>query len=165
MFKGSKKDRAVAAIATIGPAVFNGGVTTLLALVLLGASTSHVFVTFFKVFVLTVLFGLYHGLVFFPVILSLIGPANPSTGDKDCHSVGSTSTTVSHTNSGNSSPSNSGNNSPTNSKHNIPTNSENESSTNFGNSKGLSPSISSSTDSVTLAIEGINSVAIIPEDR
>ena len=165
MFKGSKKDRAVAAIATIGPAVFNGGVTTLLALVLLGASTSHVFVTFFKVFVLTVLFGLYHGLVFFPVILSLIGPANPSTGDKDCHSVGSTSTTVSHTNSGNSSPSNSGNNSPTNSKHNIPTNSENESSTNLGNSKGLSPSISNPTDSVTLAIEGINSATIIPEDR
>ena len=33
----------------IGPAVFNGGFTTFLALVLLGGSTSHVFVTFFKV--------------------------------------------------------------------------------------------------------------------
>ena len=58
----------------IGPAVFNGGMTTFLALVLLGASTSHVFVTFFKVFVLTVVFGLLHGLVLLPVLLSLFGP-------------------------------------------------------------------------------------------
>ena len=61
--EGSRREKAVEAIATIGPAVFNGGMTTFLALVLLGASTSHVFVTFFKVFLLTVLFGLFHGLV------------------------------------------------------------------------------------------------------
>ena len=46
---GSRKEKAVEAVATIGPAVFNGGMTTFLALVLIGASTSHVFVTFFKV--------------------------------------------------------------------------------------------------------------------
>ena len=75
--------------------MFNGGLTTFLALVLLGFSTSHVFISFFKVnkaktgsyisgktvytlqhqvFVLTVLFGLFHGLVLFPVLLSLAGP-------------------------------------------------------------------------------------------
>ena len=59
---------------TIGLAVFNGGLTTFLALTLCGGSTSHTFVTFFKVFVLTVLFGLYHGLVLLPVLLSLCGP-------------------------------------------------------------------------------------------
>ena len=37
------------AVDTIGLAVFNGGVTTFLALVLLGASSSHVFLSFFKV--------------------------------------------------------------------------------------------------------------------
>ena len=82
-----------------GPAVLNGGVTTLIALVLLGFSTSHVFVTFFRsvsswclvqsthetinlhfcllyyrVFVLTVVFGLFHGLVLLPVLLAHLGP-------------------------------------------------------------------------------------------
>jgi Niemann-Pick C1 protein len=33
----------------IGPAVFNGGFTTFLALALLGFSTSQIFITFFKV--------------------------------------------------------------------------------------------------------------------
>merc|ERR1711902_73305 len=50
--------------------------TSLLALVFCGASTSHTFITFFKVFVLTVVFGLYHGLVLLPVLLSLLGPNN-----------------------------------------------------------------------------------------
>ena len=50
--KGSKSERAVSAVEAIGPAVLNGGVTTFLALVLLSGSTSHTFLTFFKVFVL-----------------------------------------------------------------------------------------------------------------
>ena len=62
------------AVDRIGLAVFNGGVTTFLALVLLAGSTSHTFLTFFKVFVLTVVFGLFHGLVLLPVLLSLVGP-------------------------------------------------------------------------------------------
>jgi len=101
--KGSRHEKAIKAIATIGPAVFNGGMTTFLALVLLGASTSHVFVTFFKVFVLTVLFGLFHGLVLFPVILSLIGPVDMSD-ESSSHSVRSTSTYISPASSGASSP-------------------------------------------------------------
>jgi len=71
---GDREERARQAVASIGPAVFNGGFTTFLALVLLGASSSHVFQSFFKVFVLTVLFGLFHGLLLFPVLLSLLGP-------------------------------------------------------------------------------------------
>ena len=39
------------AVGRIGLAVFNGGVTTFLALVLLGASSSHVFLSFFKVII------------------------------------------------------------------------------------------------------------------
>ena len=74
MPKGSKSERAVSAVEAIGPAVLNGGVTTFLALVLLSGSTSHTFLTFFKVFVLTVVFGLFHGLVLLPVLLSLVGP-------------------------------------------------------------------------------------------
>ena len=83
--------------------MFNGGMTTFLALVMLGASTSHVFVTFFKVFVLTVLFGLFHGLVLFPVVLSMVGPVDKSY-DSACQSVGSASTDISPSSSGASSP-------------------------------------------------------------
>jgi len=71
---GNRQEKVEDALIKIGPAVLNGGITTFLALVLLGASTSHIFITFFKVFVLTVLFGLFHGLVFLPVLLSLVGP-------------------------------------------------------------------------------------------
>ena len=49
IFLGSRKAKTQEALLTIGPAVFNGGLTTFLALVLLGFSTSHVFISFFKV--------------------------------------------------------------------------------------------------------------------
>ena len=58
----------------IGPAVFNGGVTTTLAFILLAGSQSHVFSSFFKIFFLVVCFGLFHGLATLPVLLSIWGP-------------------------------------------------------------------------------------------
>ena len=58
----------------IGPAVMNGGTTTFLAIVLLCDSTSHGLITFFKVFFLTVLFGMFHALVFLPVLLRVESP-------------------------------------------------------------------------------------------
>ena len=64
-----------------GPAVFNGGFSTFLAFVLLAGSKSHVFMTFFKVFLLVVVFGLYNGLFVLPVVLSLIGPTSYLTDD------------------------------------------------------------------------------------
>ena len=53
----------------MGPAVFNGGFSTFLAFALLMMSQSYVFKSFFKIFFLVVLFGLFHGLVFLPVVL------------------------------------------------------------------------------------------------
>lgn len=63
----------------IGPAILNGGFSTFIALALLGTSESYVFFSFFKVFVLIIIFGLYHGLIFLPVILSIVGPDSYST--------------------------------------------------------------------------------------
>ena len=77
---GSRLERAQKSLHKIGPAVMNGGTTTFLAVILLCDSKSHAFITFFKVFFLTVLFGLYHALVFFPVILSF---ENPFRASKD----------------------------------------------------------------------------------
>jgi hypothetical protein len=74
--EGTREERAVSSLLKMGPAIVNGGITTFLALLLLGFSQSHVFITFFKVFLLTVAFGLFHGVVFFPVLLSLCTPDN-----------------------------------------------------------------------------------------
>ena len=49
----------VATMENIGPAVLNGGVSTMLAFVLLANSKSYVFITFFKVFFMVVAFGLF----------------------------------------------------------------------------------------------------------
>ena len=75
---GNRLERTITALVSIGPAVLNGGLTTFLALALCSMSTGHVFLTFFKVFTLTVVFGLYHGLVVFPVVLATLGPEQES---------------------------------------------------------------------------------------
>ena len=58
----------------MGGAVLNGGMTTFLAVIILSDSTSHALITFFKVFFLTVVFGLFHAMVFLPVVLCLQPP-------------------------------------------------------------------------------------------
>lgn len=71
---GSRSVRALEAMTNIGPAVYSGGISTLLALTMLAFSESYVFTSFFKIFLLVVLFGLFYGTMFLPVLLSLIGP-------------------------------------------------------------------------------------------
>ena len=75
----SKDERVKKTIIEMGPAVFNGGFSTFLAFSILMVSESFVFKVFFKIFFLVVLFGLFHGLVFLPVVLSLIGPPPVAT--------------------------------------------------------------------------------------
>ena len=58
----------------IAPAVLNGGFSSLLALSLLVTSKSHIFVSFFKIFFMICVFGLFHGLILLPVVLCLVGP-------------------------------------------------------------------------------------------
>jgi predicted RND superfamily exporter protein len=70
----SKDERVQKTIIEMGSAVFNGGFSTFLAFSVLMVSRSFLFNVFFKIFFLVVLFGLFHGLVFLPVVLSLIGP-------------------------------------------------------------------------------------------
>merc|ERR1719458_1853358 len=72
--QGSRDERMLKTLTHIGPAVFNGGLSTFCAFVLLAFSKSQTFLAFFKVFFLVVSFGLFHGLIFLPVVLSLIGP-------------------------------------------------------------------------------------------
>lgn len=70
----SRTKRAVDTITHIGAAVLNGGFSTILGLAMLAGSDAYVFKAFFKIFLLVVLFGLFHGIVFLPVVLSIFGP-------------------------------------------------------------------------------------------
>uniref|UniRef100_A0A1B0D602 SSD domain-containing protein n=1 Tax=Phlebotomus papatasi TaxID=29031 RepID=A0A1B0D602_PHLPP len=72
---GSRNQRALNCLMHIGEAVLYGGGSTLLALSLLSTSKAYIFKSFFKIFLLVILFGLFHGIVFLPVILSIVGPA------------------------------------------------------------------------------------------
>ena len=75
----SRDERVRKTIIAMGPAVFNGGFSTFLAFSILMISKSFVFKVFFKIFFLVVVFGLYHGLVFLPVVLSFLGPPSTSS--------------------------------------------------------------------------------------
>ena len=90
--EGTRQQRSCRAVTYIGGAVTNGGLTTFLALFFCSFSSAHVFQTFFKVFCLTVVFGLFHGLVLLPSVLSVIGPSAPSP---DSSSINTDSTNCS----------------------------------------------------------------------
>ncbi|XP_045125930.1 protein patched homolog 3-like [Portunus trituberculatus] len=76
---GDRAQRAADTLATIGPPVLSGGFSTFLAFAFLANSSSYVFQSFFKIFFGVCVYGLYHGLVFLPVLLSLVGPASHNT--------------------------------------------------------------------------------------
>ena len=61
----------------IGPPVLLGGLTTLLGIAPLSLSSSTIFRTFFKMFFGIIFYGVGHGLVFMPVVLSLVGTRAP----------------------------------------------------------------------------------------
>ncbi|XP_076048649.1 patched domain-containing protein 3-like [Oratosquilla oratoria] len=70
---GTREERVMKTLAEIGTAVLNGSFSTFLAFIFLIGSDSHVFISFFKIFMGVSLFGTFHGLVFLPVVLSLVG--------------------------------------------------------------------------------------------
>ena len=72
---GNRDEKTRAALTKIaGPAVLYGGVSTLLAFVTLAPAKASLFLTFFKIFSLIVCCGLFSGLVWLPIVLSLVGP-------------------------------------------------------------------------------------------
>ena len=72
--KNDGNTRMKMALRKQGAAVFNGAFSTWLAVVTLASSESYVFVTFFKQLFLCTTFGLFHGLIVLPVLLSLANP-------------------------------------------------------------------------------------------
>lgn len=70
----SRTKRALDTVTHIGAAVLYGGLSTILGLAMLAGSDAYVFTAFFRIFLLVIVFGLFHGIVLLPVILSIVGP-------------------------------------------------------------------------------------------
>ena len=70
---GSPRERAQAAVCGIGASVLKGGTSTFLGVSILGAATSELFRTFFKMLVSTVFLGLFTGLAFYPAVAVWVG--------------------------------------------------------------------------------------------
>lgn len=71
---GDGDSRALKTVENIGAAVWQGGGSTMLAVSLLAFSDAYTYQTFFKVFTLVIVFALFYGTFFLPVMLSFCPP-------------------------------------------------------------------------------------------
>lgn len=69
-----RPSRVREAIDLAGGPIINGACSTVIGLSLLASSNSFIFQSFFKVLFLVVLFGLLHGVIIIPIVLTYIGP-------------------------------------------------------------------------------------------
>ncbi|CAN0362617.1 unnamed protein product, partial [Laminaria digitata] len=71
--RNTPKDARIAdALGEIGPSVMVGAATTFLGIMPLAFASNVVFRVFFKMFLIIITFGFFHGVVFVPVALSLM---------------------------------------------------------------------------------------------
>lgn len=67
------KQRTAESLYSLGFPILQSAVSTMLGVSALFASRSYIFITFGKILVLVMVFGMLHGLVFLPVLLTLLG--------------------------------------------------------------------------------------------
>lgn len=71
---GSRSERAIKSLETMGPPVFYAGFSTLLAIIVLSGARSYIFRVIFFGFFFLITMGFLHGLILGPILLSLVGP-------------------------------------------------------------------------------------------
>ncbi|XP_066538156.1 patched domain-containing protein 3-like [Hoplias malabaricus] len=83
----SANKKAIDALYSLGHPMIQGAVSTIAGVVVLAASQSYIFRTFFKIMFLVILFGLVHGIVFLPVFLSLFGTCKRNVKKTESNTV------------------------------------------------------------------------------
>ncbi|CDF32996.1 unnamed protein product [Chondrus crispus] len=73
---GTRTERTIKALETMGPPVFYAGFSTFLAIIVLSGARSYIFQVIFKGFLFLIIMGFLHGLILCPILLSLVGPAS-----------------------------------------------------------------------------------------
>lgn len=71
---GTRKERAIKALAEVGPPVFHAAFSTLLPILVLPFSNSYIFKSMFWGFFTLLVAAILHGLILVPILLSLFGP-------------------------------------------------------------------------------------------
>lgn len=80
---GTRRERAIKALETMGPPVFYAGFSTLLGIIVLSLARSYIFRVIFQGFLFVILMGFIHGLILGPIILALIGPPSFYLDEED----------------------------------------------------------------------------------
>lgn len=80
---GTPHERVIMALRYLGPPLIHGSASTFLAISCLAFTTSYVFQTFFKMFVLIIIFGQFHGIIAIPILLALFGPSGYYTTEDE----------------------------------------------------------------------------------
>ena len=68
--------KARVAVSSMGSSVIHGGISTFLAISVLSAAKSYIFVVFFRLWFGIIIFGMSNGFILLPIIFTLIGPVS-----------------------------------------------------------------------------------------
>ncbi|KAK7100868.1 patched domain-containing protein 3-like [Littorina saxatilis] len=75
----TRKERAIDAITHAASPILNGGLSSLVGVLLLSTSETYIFSTFFKIMSFVLLFGILNSVIFLPAMLTLFGPEKQAT--------------------------------------------------------------------------------------
>ncbi|KAK3609460.1 hypothetical protein CHS0354_020396 [Potamilus streckersoni] len=70
----TRNERVRSTLVRSGAPIFHGATSSLLGVIVLFKTSTYIFMSFFKIMLLVIMFGIAHAVLFLPVIFSLMGP-------------------------------------------------------------------------------------------